>query len=155
MPSYLQIKNYSQYICIFFALTMCFFIRKKKQEITNSLRNTSYSQISIWILNLVFVNLIVYSILTFNGRFGESSSSFLGEFDFMMGAITRIISFTQMFEWMSMRAIIIWQSTKDLKEALFSLNDQNNLISYQKIENKIQKVWLLCCGMTFGICLCS
>ena len=109
---------------------------------------------------MVFANMILYSVITFNGKFSERSCEegrwfvcYINKLSFLYGAFTRMITFTQMYEWLSMRAIIIWQSSKDLTQALYSLNDENNLISFQKIENKIEKVWLLCCVITFVICL--
>ena len=84
---------------------------------------------------------------------GSKFSLFLYKYNSSYRALTRVISFTQMYEWLSMRAIIIWQSSKDLKEALYSLNDQNNILDYQKIESKIEKFWIICCLLTLGIYL--
>ena len=158
---YNLIYNITQYLCIIVACILFYDVRRKKKEITNSLRNTSYSLISIWIMNLVAGNMIVFAVFSFVAKFSnciEDDCYFiyhLNQFSFLYGAFTRIISFTQMYEWLSMRAIIIWQSSKDLTEALYSLNDENNLCNYQKIEDKIEKLWILCSMIAFSICLAS
>lgn len=64
-PIYQQLINVIQDFCIFISLILFLAVFKKKKQIKDALLNTSYSQISTWILNLVSINMIIFAALTF------------------------------------------------------------------------------------------
>jgi O-antigen/teichoic acid export membrane protein len=108
----------------------------KKDELRNSFKNTSFSKISNWILNMVGVNMMIGAIIsTFifeeliaifnfcnNYNSGRSCDESAQKYNDIMDnmytlfiMLVRIISITQIYEWFVMRMILLWQHKKDLR----------------------------------------
>lgn len=123
-------------ICIFINLAMIFMMFLKKKDLWNTFTNSSYCKISDYILNMAALNSLVYSsifvyilyqtrslnIYCPGGSYDISTKCiaslkeyrFAYRIAFFLSIFTRLISVTQIYEWLSMRLIILWQSGKDL-----------------------------------------
>ena len=55
----------------------------------------------------------------------------------VVDVLTKLITMTQMYEWITMRLIIIWQSGKDLTTALVQMMDTEESDKFLKIEARL------------------
>ena len=63
------------------------------------------------------------------------------DFSFFLGMLAQIISYVQIYEWASMKLIILWQSTKDLTQVIIQMNDIEERKLFHSLETKLKK-WL-------------
>ena len=65
-------------------------------------------------------------------------------YNFVCRNLTLFISITQIYEWMGLRLIIIWQSTKDLTQAILMLKETTQKQLFLESEQRIEKWWKFC-----------
>ena len=58
--------------------------------------------------------------------------------------MTRIISLTQVFEWESMKWILLWQLDKDYGEALLEMQDDEKNKTFYYKEKKMKSIYIIC-----------
>ena len=120
---------------IILAIVTCVYVYKKKKSLIDSLVNVCYSRISYFILNLITVNMVIYTtwVIFYITALYLTAYSCDNVFDqspecyevskvikpvwahyFVLRNMTLFITITQIYEWMTLRQIILWQSTKDM-----------------------------------------
>ena len=113
------------FLWIIAPLILFFQIKKKKLEIKNYQINETYCKISEWMLNVVGVNMIFsscYNLVSLILRMIiikmcdtatdctvmlKVSNSYQN-LSYFVGMFTQIVSLLQIYEWASMKLIIIW-----------------------------------------------
>ena len=56
---------------------------------------------------------------------------------------TKLIQIAQIYEWLSMKQIIIWQSTKDFTEAMLQIKDPEAFSSFLRKELRLKVLFIL------------
>ena len=149
------------WVCIFISMYFTYLVYKKKKEIKDHLVNTTYCKISDHILNMVRFMMLMYTgyyglevslanVTLFKCKNSESGECkdiievyrWVQQYSYVIGMLAQIISITQIYEWASMKLIMVWQSTKDFTEVLLLMNDEKETKKFHKEENKL-KWWLV------------
>ena len=175
LPIYDYITNIIWSVAVFITTLTCFkFLCKvfnKKRNLKNEILNTSYCRISDQILTLLAINMVIYGIFieggvafswytTYYCVYKESASeqclhsrelqsdwfNWIGS----INLITKLIDIFQIYEWISMKYIIIWQSTKDLTAAMLCAQDPKQMISFKRKEFRLKVSCLLISVIIIG-----
>lgn len=165
-PDYIETQILVAYliICVVIDIVIFVGVLYKKDELRNSFKNTSFSKISNWILNMVGVNMMIGAIIsTFifeeliaifnfcnNYNSGRSCDESAQKYNDIMDnmytlfiMLVRIISITQIYEWFVMRMILLWQHKKDLRQAILDLNDPEKRRLFRRRELKYFGVYVV------------
>ena len=120
---------------LIFWSVVCFILTfYKKKEIMNKFKNISYSKITENIYSLISLNMFIYVImLIYNITFkyqvakrcinpqsikcitDKSQEKNVTKLQNLVYIITRLLSMSQIYEWMIIRIILLWQSGKNQK----------------------------------------